>query len=940
MAIVRKQGQIVKEESLRERVERLGAEAPALSTAKGAASVGATPMQTAMAASGQRKEAMQKEAVQAAAPVAKEQTLAGTQRLQEQQATATAAQQAQQAQAETLQQLGSLSARVPGLVQEHFAKAAEEAVGVPGGVDDQALATLFGAATPQAASVNQSYVTAKDVLAQLQTVTDPAQRENLLVTLYSTPTGTDPATGQPVYGLKDIDIAQLMSMGVDATTAQAAKNIAKHGGNITLGEFDITQLGFANKEDLAAALGVPVAQVDGMTLDDLQKNVANQQQATYQRAQALQARALATPPGSARQQIIQNQMRQMSEQGVIGVESQVAELVEDLDIAETVDFGGERIEVSELLKDDFISDKIKQFLEADPDERDRLFPPGQYPEFRGWLDRNQLALADAANSVRGAQSSFNQLQTSYQNMNQFLDENGVGAVLSPEVMKTIMPNWQPGQSVTTAQMQALKEAFRNSPWGEMESQNRVEFIDNMKYVEANKKYLPALEGMDATQIGRAIDTGQLIGSDPGAADFFDTNPATNPFIVDADLQQRIGDIMTVERPELGGKTYWESIGNSIPEATHDPNFQNLPLEHIGAILQAPNPKTAYVNFDDNNDYAATLGDLENISDPVAKMENALDFIFGSQGDVSLDSLNAAFAKYSNYARMGDPESASKLALFKQIFGGDGRPNVNSFASVMTYLRSGMKPPGQLNLDPVNVARNPLNNAGSSGMSVPPASRAGWDAIADRAKGNAPLNADELLNIASGHFVLPPDPTDPKYAQVINQVVDLYKRAGGVVDAKLAAGLLTRQQTSYAVTQAEDNFVNSLGVPVDVFSKSLEHAKTELAKVINSNQKTWQGNRLFMDTSKLFKDFEGVSIEKVKGWQNSIKSQMAQVSSKHPYYAELQKKLDTVNLVVDYHDSNEKRKSQHSNEPQSSGKQGGWEPGKEASRAWKGSAGIS
>lgn len=442
--LVRREGLLYEEEtpSLMDRVAQAGLEQPP-TTPAGAQALGGTQQQVAMAGTPAQKKPVLEQAVK------KTETLQGAQRLEAPREVATGAEQSAATKAQQLAQLGSLGTRVQSLIEGELKKGAQQALGqarVSGDAVSQMLGLNDAQLAAQKADPNSQY---NQVTTKLQQYAADPQNQQVLAELAG-------------LGLTPAQAAQASQMWQSASQATGTGVAEAVANQATLGQLDVTQMGYASMDELAGTLGVTPQEAATMTVPQLQQRVADLQQETFSRIQTLQAQLAGMPPGSAQRQLIQRELADLGQVGVAGVEAQVAQTAADIQLADQVKVGNRQMSVEQALKDQNISDLIQDYISASPEQREAILPSAIYGDLRQWVDNNYAALGELVGHAQETQQQFSQAQQDYQAIGQ------LGGVQIPDtLLSQIIPGYMPGSVVTSDQVAAAQQTLASSPIGQL-----------------------------------------------------------------------------------------------------------------------------------------------------------------------------------------------------------------------------------------------------------------------------------------------------------------------------------------------------------------------------------------------------------------------------------------------------------------------------------------
>lgn len=337
--------------------------------------------------------------------LAPQQTQAGADRYE--QARTQATQQEEQAVqgAEQLSKLSGLSERVNILAQNQLKQAAQ----VEPVSSDPALQTAISALNDtDPNNDNQAIID----LANSYGITKPEQLNDLTAKIKS--------GMQPEQAIKE-------SLSGTLT-----------GQPVTVAQLDITQLGYNNASELAQELGLTEEELAGMTIDDLQTRIQEEQAREFSNTEQLLA-TLYDPTASPQERAeARKQLRDMGAVGVIAAESNVDELADAMVNADTVDFMGEQVDINELLSSEYVSGLAAKFYELGPDSEFGKLLKQDQPELAEFFTKYEQTLKDASAKL---DTQLAQVSEINQKNLALAKPQGIPIEFSEEVMRKLIPNY-------------------------------------------------------------------------------------------------------------------------------------------------------------------------------------------------------------------------------------------------------------------------------------------------------------------------------------------------------------------------------------------------------------------------------------------------------------------------------------------------------------------
>jgi hypothetical protein len=630
VAITRQGGTLFEEteETLKQRLEQLGLEDSAVTNQALAQSLGASPDSTKMIGT----QAQKTPVLQAQAQ--KEQTLAGAQRLDQGRMQSSTAEQSAMLKAQQMSQLGSLSTRVQGLIESKLQGLS-------------AAAPVSQAQVQQSALASQLSLTPEQLTRDLQDPESKASKvQASLISLTQNPTG--PLAEQAMKQLADLGYNERqVALMIDTSGAVTAKNAATQlEDTVKLGDLDFTQMGFGSQEEVATMLGVPATELANMTLPQFQEQVVKVQMDQFDRAQELKAQLAALPKGSAQRQVLEQQLRDLGQVGVKVMERKVAQTVKEIDQADKVTLGGETYSVDELLKDEKIESLIKEYIYATPERQQELLPSEKFGDLRDWINSNQLALADLTSELSATSEAFRETQEAYATMGNLNKDIS----LAPDILETLGIGYDPTKAVTSAEVEAQKQALLDSNVGKA-----ITTADPKVNREIAAKLTPEntaiLKDMSPAAIQDAHKYGDL-SMDATIRDLAGI-PEGADFVTDADQQAAI-DAAIFIRDEL------DRTGNL--DWIQNPDFMKLNVTQRKALAENPDRFDEFTTFRNVERSLANLGD-----NPT--MEQVLQIML-QDDTVDIENVTKNYNDLRLYAKLGDPEAAKMMVKWQRVLDPD------------------------------------------------------------------------------------------------------------------------------------------------------------------------------------------------------------------------------------------------------------------------------
>lgn len=381
---------------------KAGLAAPPLSP-QGAAVLGATPKQQDMQGSKAQKTAALTLASQ---PAANLQTAVREGQARTQQ---TAQEQAGTQKSQAMKDLGAMGDRVNDFVNAQRAK--------------------LQAATPVTQEVQKEFQghdlsTLHPLLEQLQK--DPTNQKLMLQ--------VNQELGYDIS--KQLDPAEINQLYQDSTSAIAQGGAGVVDDNLTGAQLlQDPKFGY-NSQQLSQLLGVPEAQLAGMTVPQIRDTVSKIMTDEFSHSQELAQKVTSGELGGAERAEARGLGREASSTGVRASEADVAHLNKQIENADQVMFGGKQMSVEDILKDDNISKTITDYMNSAPGSAERAQLEKTEPALIEFINKNQAVLADAAAQLSGGAKTFQETQAA----NKALGTLG-GVQLPDELAKELIPGY-------------------------------------------------------------------------------------------------------------------------------------------------------------------------------------------------------------------------------------------------------------------------------------------------------------------------------------------------------------------------------------------------------------------------------------------------------------------------------------------------------------------
>lgn len=671
MALIKRGGQLFEDtdDTLMSRVNKLGTSTP--TSPKGADGIGVSPDSAKMMGAGAQRQKALRDAV---AP--KEATLAGQQRLQGP-AEATSADQAAQAKAQQLQQLGAMGTRVQSQIEQRIATAGQTAGTAGIQADLTGIQNALGYTPEQIAADQQAG--GPNVAGQIKNLVDQymmAPSEDLLVQMVGLG-----LTKDQVYSMTG-----MTETGAQATGRMVADAMADR---LTVGELDIEGLGFGSMQELNDAMGRDVSQ---MTVPELQAAIDELQGAEYDRLAEIKAEIARLPQGSARRQMLMEEAAALGDVGIMSAEAAVEELVEDIDTAHEVTIGGETYTIEEILSDEGVSDLIEQYLAADEETREELFPEDTFGELRSWITENQASLNAIIESAGDTREAFEAANIEWEGMttNLGMDDQTAAAVFGydPEAVQTsagveeFKKQFGPGTEEQPNLGAGTLYSFDEN--GELVTDNAI--LSGL----VNGENKDIIAGMNADEIATSNEMNTAVENNAVLSSLTGITDTSQNFLSSADTATAQQWLTTANAIRDNGFTEVfqnnETFRNAVKNGKLDASWMKpewntgeypaladpLVLEMINnGTLTAENRETLLADWStkrpayqkaQEKDKAIT--DAYNSND----LDSMLDALFGT--DINTDAIMAGYKQAEFAAKLGDPRSQEAVERYKTLMDKD------------------------------------------------------------------------------------------------------------------------------------------------------------------------------------------------------------------------------------------------------------------------------
>lgn len=403
---------------------------------------------------------------------------------------ATMAAQAKEA-AGPLATLGSYGTRIQGLIQARLGQIQSQTAGLQVN-DAQADQALAGKAPAEAAAAK----------AALKAYTQSGSEADL-------------AKVRDAFGSQYLAGGGLQSLYTGTADQMAALAATSSQAGVTIGQLDLAKAG-VDPAALAADLGKTPDQVAAMTPDQFRQAVQDTVNTKLTTTAALKAELASASPQRAKQ--IQDQLAQLGAAGESATEGSVAGLASQLHAGQTVQFNGQPTDITDLLKDDKISQIVRQAA-TDPVALQQL--QANEPGLAAWVVQNQAHLADLAKSSTAQLGGLERTQADYAKATAGLTDDVRKAFGLPGSDTTLTAD-QAKTALDTLNANPVYQLSNTSP-------------DVKAALQANPGLVDQLKGANPMQIQASVSLAKYLQATPDLAKALGVNASSGAVPV-ADLK--------------------------------------------------------------------------------------------------------------------------------------------------------------------------------------------------------------------------------------------------------------------------------------------------------------------------------------------------------------------------------------------------------------------
>lgn len=450
------------------------------------------------------------------------------------------------------------------------------------------------------------------------------------------------------------------------TTVQT--NIAGTDKILTLDE--VGQLG-TSWEELGSLLGMPPAEVQKLTIGQLQERLAATGQQQFGQTQTVIARAASPLATSAERNALRTVVQELEQSGIAGVEMQYQNLMRSIEEGKTVKLAGKDYTVEELLQQDTLYNLAMSIYNAtDPKEIARL--KQEEPALYNWLITNRDALIVAKDTAtHGAQK---------------LKDHNIAADTTRELFansplgKTLPTNYQVGKVISVD---------TTLDW---DPKVVGQAVSDIVLKVPKQQQAGAIE-----QLGTLVTSVKTAGGndeDVKGIMAFTAEQLTDPDFMSNALR-KWSDYGTASKLSNNAQ---ELLNFVIADDTKIEDInQQLALDDTRAVLGMP--LSGWSQYDTNNNNVLDLAEIQAMSSSTIKKPTASDYGNPASGANSLrpeaggaptETMRPVFDAVANDGKL-DPQELAGVSLdgMLAIFQAVGRPGEQAGAA-LTPLQSAIR----------------------------------------------------------------------------------------------------------------------------------------------------------------------------------------------------------------------------------------------------------
>lgn len=212
---------------------------------------------------------------------------------------------------------------------------------------------------------------------------------------------------------------------VASQASQAATNL--------LSPTKVQELGFANQNELASVLGIPVENLNTLSIPDLISKAQAEIAKEYSQVQQLEQQANDPFAGAAARAEARKVLRQSGAEGIRSVESDMDKLADDIADDMLIEIGGKEYTINDALSNTAITDFVQNYLVASAE--DKLKMEQDEPALTAFAQKHQEALNKGfealAQTTKGVEQQAQKQAASF--------DLGAGSIVDANTMEKLFP---------------------------------------------------------------------------------------------------------------------------------------------------------------------------------------------------------------------------------------------------------------------------------------------------------------------------------------------------------------------------------------------------------------------------------------------------------------------------------------------------------------------
>ena len=196
-------------------------------------------------------------------------------------------------------------------------------------------------------------------------------------------------TDKLLAGTEYVGLWRNIEESIGAQTEAALQTTAM-GADKILTLSDIEDIG-TSYDELGQLLGITPAEAQSLTIGQLQQKLADVQQTSFGETSQTAAQMSSAFLSQTEREALRGTMRQLEESGIVGIETQFQQLLDDIDAGQNISIGNKTYTIDTLLADGTFSDLIGDvYAKTDPILLQSI--KEEEPELYDFLMTNQNAL--------------------------------------------------------------------------------------------------------------------------------------------------------------------------------------------------------------------------------------------------------------------------------------------------------------------------------------------------------------------------------------------------------------------------------------------------------------------------------------------------------------------------------------------------------------------